>query len=457
MDTLPPEVKGPIIRLAMADDHGHNHWKYATVSREWQVLAEPVAFKTLDLDPHRLSEAAEIMTPLRQSHVRKISYALILPQIKEELSRSEAQRASEALFAELDNLLGHLRKWNMPSGKVKLVLGQWRPMDQAWLNLNDRMLLNLRPDDYRQLPEVPSITSFGVLVDTWLSPKACCEISTRFPLLRSIGWRLCDFHHESGVCGRRDFANALHLIPESVRKFGLEYSCLDDPTWPAIPAWLMPGEADPLSQALRQLSVQLEKVSLSMDVGCDFLPRDDELWPHMREVDVISMDRWTKDVEDDISENNQGQLERPSYHTRIDSNSDFHDRINQHYLISGQVAARMPNLRYMRMFWANDFDACCIYTAEHNPPSAKVTICKAPALASGLRQDVEAVWCTTAITHLGEGAELRFELEFDDGDISRQDHIRNGNEEYLEFVWSRNSKWTYTTDWAHRLKWTRTV
>lgn len=518
MDTLPPEIKGEIIRLAIDDlpyKSSLDRSQYATVSREWQAHVEPSLFETihLDLGSRRLSEAADIMTLQRQSYVRKIHFTIQLPEGGSVMDSLEEKKDSEALFAQLASMLGHLRAWNMPSGKVELILEQYWGAHYPYNCYN---AFRLESDTYRQLPEVHSIAKFVISDQSWLSPKTCCEIATRFPRLRNIEWYLDDYHDEAWICGRQDFATALDLIPGSVRDFYLDYRCQSCHRWPGLDPWLRPNTLDPLSLALRRLSMQLEKAFLGFPVGSEFLigieALDDSdtssnsdmhseklLWPRLRELTVNATYRTSQNLY--------------SYDGSDRFGSSFHDRVNYHYLICGRAAARMPNLSHMVVDMIDVFKALrTTYTTKRNPRGAEIVFRHAPASVSGLQPYVEEVSCAAARTHLGEGADLRFNVHFRPEDVEEENRLRHltgdesseleseGAEEesevdlnseggelgdidenlwgtgthmesesseilfYLERQWACNPKWTHTEEWDcrydeifHSLEWTQTV
>ncbi|KAK8005695.1 hypothetical protein PG990_011732 [Apiospora arundinis] len=425
MDQLPPEIKGPIIRLAIETlPESENRALYATVSREWRDHAEPALFETITINTRRLSEAHAIMTPTRLAYVRKINLEAFLPEVQNAWTESEERRTrkkDKALFLQLSDTLNHINRWKITYREVEL----------------------MPPETYRKLPVVDFVTKFGYCsVDSttsWLRPKACCEIASRFPRLRSVEWHLSDISFPGKVVeARAEFAVAVALIPESVRDIYLDYNHRGHPMCYSKISLIPTHIPDPLGLALRQLSKQLEKLTLFSAIGSEFFsdsaaddktgPDTDEdtpLWPYMREIRITADYKTAQGIE--FFDNIQSLDIIP-----------IHSEINRLHLASSRAAARMPNLEHLSIEWG--IVKGWAYTRRHEHGAQLVV-----KNLSGLPRDIEEAWCTAAGVHLGEGAKLLFGVTFDPREV---DDLR---EQMLSTDGEHNNRP------VRSIKWTRTV
>ncbi|KAK6856426.1 hypothetical protein PG995_006613 [Apiospora arundinis] len=398
MDQLPPEIKGPIIRLAIETlPESENRALYATVSREWRDHAEPALFETITINTRRLSEAHAIMTPTRLAYVRQINLEAFLPEVQNAWTESEERRTrkkDKALFLQLSDTLNHINRWKITYREVELYLRLRISEESAY---DEPRLINrlpspvsLPPETYRKLPAVDFVTKFRYYsVDSktsWLRPKACCEIASRFPQLRSVEWDISDILFPGKVVeARAEFAVAVALIPESVRDIYLDYSHRGHPMCynkiSLIPAHI----PDPFGLALRQLSKQLEKLTLFSAIGREFFPDsaandktgsnndgDTPLWPYMREIRITADYETAQGIEyfDDIQS--------------LDI-IPIHGEINRLHLASSRAAARMPNLEHLSIEWG--IVKGWAYTRRHEHGAQLVV--KNVEVLSGLPRDIE--------------------------------------------------------------------
>ncbi|KAK8102949.1 hypothetical protein PG984_016095 [Apiospora sp. TS-2023a] len=367
MDRIPPEIKNQIIRLAGTNEDDvltsepfplASLPQYATVSREWQEHVERITFSTLHLDPCRLAKAKEIITPSRQSFVRKIEFSAWSSNGPSSSTSSEQNNAdgeesieqqananSKHFTEQLHSLLNYLNGWNVAQGEFELLIAG-RENGRNTIN-------NLQADIYRQLPKNHFITKFTHQCwfhrkELQLSPKACCEVASLFPNLRSIMYLLAPTFEDDAaqIQSRVDFAAALALIPASVRSFSLMYRHRYDryngntPLSPLFPS----GEPDPLSVALRRLSTQLEYADLSAVIDSELffgtgMNSEETHWPRMRDVIV------------------KGGVRTPGggrffYTDSVSGRTvPIQEAVNRYYLASGRAAAVMRNLRTLFIFW----------------------------------------------------------------------------------------------------------
>ena len=188
---------------------------YATVSRGWQAIVEPITFASLNLNHRRIKDARakDILTPARQYYVRYVKICVELPncQFRENPLLATRQN-SEAFFRDVAEVLEYVNTWTSPPSGLQLSLDLVEEVTSGENNREDNMAVprylhgqnhNAYPGAvafgkgaYRRLPEVPKITSFriGSLTEEemFLNPKSACEIASRFPNLRTIDWVLED-------------------------------------------------------------------------------------------------------------------------------------------------------------------------------------------------------------------------------------------------------------------------
>ncbi|KAK8067819.1 hypothetical protein PG996_006931 [Apiospora saccharicola] len=414
MDRIPPEIKSQIIRHAFARKKRVPIAQYATVSREWQEHIESIAFKSIYLDPGRLAKAKEIITPSRQSFVRKIEFSAWSSDGPSSSTSSEQNDAngedspeqqananSEHFTEQLSSLLNYLNGWTVAHGKVELLI----PVQK-----NERStIINLQADIYRQLPKIHFITKFTLKSFTHrevlqLSPKTCCEISSLFPNVRSIDWWLTSAleNDAARIQSRVEFAAALALVPASVRTFCLMYlSSTDrnDENTRLTPLFSS-GEPDPLSVALRQLSTQLEFVYLSLAIDSELffgtgINPEETHWPRMRDVIVT------------------GGIRTPGgdsfFHTDSESGRTVptQETINRYYLASGRAAAVMRNLRTILILWHEPqfSPGSLLYTTREETTEANLVVYGTYPDGAELELDqyVEKTWLVAAKERFGAG------------------------------------------------------
>ncbi|KAK8023942.1 hypothetical protein PG993_012008 [Apiospora rasikravindrae] len=388
MERIPPELKNQIIRLVLFDTHDTNNdytthcthhahlhrsnrAQYAAVSREWQAHVEPITFKRLYLDPGRLDQARGIVTPSRQTYVHFIHFNSLLPSVRQGIwaRRSEAMQFwtnSEVFTGHLAGLLLYLNGWTLPYENVELSLGI-----SGNASYRRGLPVALPMDVYLQLPKIHFITKFrhfqiGVGHGN-LTPRSCCKIASLFPNLRSIGWYLRETtssHYGSRVQLRERFAAALILIPESVRNFGLAYYLR---TGDHILDYIQPRAPDLLSISLRQLSKQLKKVVLKMDIGHEFFfvtnsSSKEAQWPLILDVTIIPGAR-TPQRDELFGRDAQSQLIIP-----------VPRMINRYYLAAGRAAAHMPNLRCLKILWTSPIDMTLSYELRKDTLGARLFV-----------------------------------------------------------------------------------
>ncbi|KAK7969954.1 hypothetical protein PG996_001609 [Apiospora saccharicola] len=301
MDRMPVEIKLAIAQ-SVVQKSPESARIYAAVSREWQALFEPATFSSLLLNQQRTLQARAILTSERKAYVRRIHFIALLPGYKVDRqfeTESEKQENHAAFSDAVATLFGLLHSWSLPQVVESIQRGiELSISAAATIDLQDLRGRGLRRDTrfynrkrrcnasfvalreglYHELPEVSCVTRFTYSKDPvhrHLVPKTCCEIATRFPKLHSIGWYLADGSHDTAfrVRLRNDFATGLSMLPDSVRHFTLSY--FYDGPWGSRndqkPQLYPERVLDPLSVALRGLSLQLETISFDGTIGSELL------------------------------------------------------------------------------------------------------------------------------------------------------------------------------------------
>ncbi|KAK8131959.1 hypothetical protein PG999_000132 [Apiospora kogelbergensis] len=469
MDHIPAEIKLAIVRqlLDVSPESAHT---YATVSREWQRFIEPTTFASLKLDQGRLGQARETLTPTRQTYVRKIQFTALLPDyhdLKElEESDSEKKENNEAFSDAVTSLMEFLSTWSSAhNGGIELELcaactidlqGYNGGMEKALWILNrrerrERCVLSyvaLNDGLYHQLPELSLVRKFtcppASVTHRRLVPRTCCEIASRFPRLRSIDWNLRDGSHDYSfrLQLRNDFAIGLSALPESIRHFTLSYvgdttsfgHFIDDPD-PLI----YPGATrDPLSVALRKVSIQMEDVSLYMVAGSELLwdsdlhPNQQGHWPLLRKIELrLNVNNRTPQGEALFDFDPLEPDYDPSPGPRIASDRvvPIPAQLTPYQLALARAAGRMPNLTSLWVTIGDRIGDFITYTVE--PTSGADQGSRAEFIYEGssattdtITQEIQEEWWNTAHVHLREGAEFHFKV-VDDGRLLELRHKRD--------------------------------
>lgn len=314
--------------------------------------------------------------------------------------------------------------------------------------------VSLREGLYHQLPEVSCVTKFTYSkhrIHCQLVPKTCCEIASRFPKLISIAWSLEDGSRDHGfrVRLRNDFATGISKLPDSVRHLRLDYYHYDalclksDET----PRRLYPETVlDPLSVALRGLSMQLETIWLDMVIGSELLwepgfDRDQKVhWPRLREMSLCQLHPTPqgkqllhKDPENPVWK------EWPLTGVRA---TPIPALENPFHLALAHAAGRMSKLRRLSASWGWFHGVQLEYTTQLGGPGgrgshgAEFFYQGTPLL--DLPHELQEAWLQTARVHLRDGAELRFRIE---------DNVR------FQYESSGHGRWTK----PKVVEWTRAV
>ncbi|KAK8090454.1 hypothetical protein PG997_005415 [Apiospora hydei] len=429
MDLIPTEIKLAIVRF-LIEESPESAYAYATGA----------------------------LTPVRQAYVRQIHFTALLPdyvQRRRSETESEKQKNNEAFSGAVASLMEFLRAWLSPhDGGIELQLStacaidlrDMRPgMGMAILDLRERRkrclssYVALNKGFYRQLPELPAVSKFTCpaadMNQRRLVPATCCEIASRFSRLRAIDWHLADGSHDSDfrLQLRNDFAaglsSASSLIPESVRDFTLGYSsapCVER-FFPDEDPRICPGAArDALSVALRNLSVQMETVTLQMtSIGSEFLwdpelPPDQQAhWPRLREME-LNFDGQTPQGEElfdwDPSDmpDDDPESDPPSSLSRVVPIPAQH---RPYQLAFARAAGRMPKLRHLCALCGYQVRVLMDYTVR--PGGAEFhyeDYQNSPVVVGLVTQEVQEEWWKTAHAHLREGDEFHFEV-VDDGAV----------------------------------------
>ncbi|KAK8041674.1 hypothetical protein PG993_006197 [Apiospora rasikravindrae] len=446
MDRIPTEIKLAIVRM-LIEDSPESAYVYATLSREWQALLEPTTFASLKLNQVRLCQAKGTLTPVRQAYVRRIHFTALLPDYDYHHrpdNESEKQRNNEAFSDAVASLMDLLGAWSSPHhGGIELQLSTACTIDLQTmrrghgfelLNLRARQIrcissyVTLNKGFYRQLPELPCISKFtcppASVYQRRLVPQTCCQIASRFPHLRTIDWQLADGSHNSDfrLQLRSDFATGLlAFIPELVRHFTLGYS-----RGPGVerffpdedPQICLGSTRDPLSVALRNLSMQMETVTLQMtSIGSELLwdpelpPDQQGCWPRLREMG-LNFDGRTPQGEElfdwdpsDLPDPDDHESDPPSAFTRVIPIPAQH---RPYHLAFARAAGRMPRLRYFSALYGYRLAAMVDYTVR--PRTAEFHYESSPVVDGLITQEVQEEWWNNAHAHLREGDKFRFHV-----------------------------------------------
>lgn len=318
MTDLPPEILQQIINLAI-ESRSYMGAICACVSRQWQVNTEIITFSSLRLDQDRIEASGAIVTPARQSYIRKIHMSVTLPEYNTDKSLRAVNRESVAeqrhndqVFTDaVQSLFQTLAAWELfaresgqPQKGVSLSISARSPsdslyaMDNTYLPEHDSHHQNVRMlrqrwessylgfvDNARDvLPILRMVSSFSCTIgqhDRKIAAVACCDIASCLAAVRTLDWVLDDGDAVEllrRIQLRKDFASALSIIPPSVYHFKLSYSSAQPRSYLWNPDRLYDGDgstSDPLSVALRRLAQRLVTVDLDGPIILD----SDILWP----------------------------------------------------------------------------------------------------------------------------------------------------------------------------------
>lgn len=489
MDRIPTEIKLAIVRQ-LVDASPELAYTYATISREWQMFIEPTTFASLKLDQGRLSQARETLTPTRQTYVRRIQFTALLPDYHDqrELEESDLEKKekNEAFSDAVASLMEFLSTWSSAyNGGIELELcaacaidlqGYNDGMDKIRWILNrrerrERCVLSfvaLNDGLYHRLPELSLVRKFtcvpASVTHRQLVPRTCCEIASRFPRLHSIDWNLGDGSHDYSfrLQLRNDFAIALSKLPKSIRHFTLSYdggdktpygNVIDDPN-PLI----YPGATrDPLSVALRKVSMQMEDVSLYMAAGSELLwdsdlhPNQQGHWPLLRKIDLsLNMNNRTPQGEALFEFDPLEPDYDPSPDPRIASDRviPIPAQLTPYQLALAHAAGRMPNLRSLGVTIGDRIGDFITYTVE--PTSGADQGSRAEFIYEGssattdtVTQEIQEEWWNSAHVHLREGAEFHFKV-VDDGRLLEFRRRRDNSSQGLlpDVLAQKTIEWT---------------
>ncbi|ROW13720.1 hypothetical protein VPNG_04605 [Cytospora leucostoma] len=389
LTSLPNEIKDYIINCVIQTSP-ETAALCASVCRDWQFLVERRAFRHLNFDQSDLENVRRILTPTRQAYICQVYFVALLPEYdanhriyKEETT--EEQRANDCAFTDaIIGLFETLAGWDLDVSAnratgVKLILGASSPSDSGtdvapyrrlrntW---RDSVLeLNLAQDtqpDY-ELPRLPMITSFIYGGGRNTAPSACCYIAAKMPNLRDINWGFDDYDAWETSPTRRkqlrlEFARGLADLPESLRSFALQFSHRSLENHAVDPPVLVEGpistSLDPLSEALRSLSLRLETFILELGVvmGEDlFWPKEGEecTWPCLEEIEVnlsctSPSGEWLyrHDPKQPPPPPPRSMLPDRRYYTR---SHPVPEQVSRYFLAAAHAAAHMPRLRHLRM------------------------------------------------------------------------------------------------------------
>ncbi|KAH6654670.1 hypothetical protein BKA67DRAFT_691660 [Truncatella angustata] len=208
--SLPPEVTREIVHLAVKSNP-ESACEFATISRDWQDYVEENTFVSLKIRSTQMQQLRDIVTPLRQSYIRNMTFEVILPEYdakslawyKETL---EEQQLNSRYFTDaILPFFDAVASWNSPaagkleerrgislrisaccpSDKVPDRYGVLRRRYKRW----DRSVLEILRNDNRKIPLLPAISEFLCGDDSYsrkLSPKACCDIAAQMPNVHTM-------------------------------------------------------------------------------------------------------------------------------------------------------------------------------------------------------------------------------------------------------------------------------
>lgn len=292
----------------------------------------------------------------------------------------------------------------------------------------------------------------------FFSPRGCCEIASYLPNVHTLDWILPDNERRDvsrRMRTRQEFASGVTLLPQSVRRFTLNY--IDRSPWDHswTPPRLYYGDTstpDPLSVAFRNLAQRL--VTLSFDrssivIGSDiFWPAiiptlalsstpDDGLpsFPHLERLDIIASiasasGGWLFNADpakrdpDGYDRESDGDPFRDDWSPQ--PGDKFHrfrlipvaELVDPYFVAAARAVARMPRLRRFELHFETPLPCTVRYTVLEDESKATLVFMGSPPYnpSEEVRQAWRAAggfatlcWTSTYGTQARSGKVISFE------------------------------------------------
>ncbi|ROV96322.1 hypothetical protein VMCG_07667 [Cytospora schulzeri] len=457
LTSLPYEIRDHIIRCVFQTSP-ESAVSCASVCREWQVLVEKRTFRHLKFDHSGLENVRRILTPTRQGYIRQIHFEALLAEYdpmhrmyREEGETTEVQRANNRAFT--DAIVGFfeiLSGWDLDvsanrSTGIELFLGASSPSDSGTATAPYRRLRKTWQDsvleldfgqdilpDY-ELPRLPMITSFVYGNGRNTAPSVCCWIAAKLPNLREIRWGFEDYDAWETSPTRRkqlrlDFARGLADIPESLRKFSLHFGhdslcnqAVDPPVLVEGPIFTSP---DPLSEALRSLSLNLETFHLEGAVVLGeelFWPKEGQecTWPCLEEMEV-HLDCTSPSGVWLYRHNPKQPLPPPPksmspYRRYLFRSHPVTELISRYFLAAARAVAHMPRLRHLRVEIHGRIECALQYKVLGNDMLGSAEVYVSGPSELELTTEVRDAWRAACSA---QGRQVEFVSGLDDDEIS---------------------------------------
>ncbi|KAK9418926.1 hypothetical protein SUNI508_07698 [Seiridium unicorne] len=293
--SLPPEVMREAVHLAVKANP-ESAREFATISlfrAIGRTTWEEKTFASLKIRSTQMQQLRDIVTPLRQSYIRNMTFEVVLPEYDAKSlawykeTPEEQQLNSRSFTDAILPFFDAVASWNSsaagkleerrgislrisascPSDKVPDRYGVLRRRYKRW----DRSVLEILQDYDRKIHLLPAISEFLCGDDFHsrkLSPRACCDIAAQMPNGHTLEWNLSDNERSDlarRIKMRQEFASCLQAIPDSVRHFTLYHGPRAPNTHTWDPPRLYSGDEDshdPLSVAFRRLSRRLHTLTI---------------------------------------------------------------------------------------------------------------------------------------------------------------------------------------------------
>ncbi|KAF3015074.1 hypothetical protein E8E14_011322 [Neopestalotiopsis sp. 37M] len=467
--SLPSEVVREIVHLVVASTP-ESACDLASISRGWQECVEEKTFASLRIRSTQMQQLRDIVTPLRQSYVRQMTFEVVLPKYDAKLlawrkeTPDEQQLNKRAFTHAILPFLNAIASWNAPAGgkhkqrpgisfrikascpsdKVPDRYGVLRRRYKRW----DNSILEILQDSSHKIPLLPAISEFlcgNGLYSRKLSPKTCCDIAAQMPNVHTLDWNLAENERSDlarRIQMRQDFAAGLQIIPASVRHFTLYHGPRAPNTHTWDPHRLESGNQDshdPLSVALRSLSQRLytltiDNATVSPEVfwpvspSSPRLPSPDEVgdFPHLEKVtvrlnEVTPAGEWFFTGHYAPAGEEAGNSDDSDIFIKPDSHSWFRCKLDPkvaepYFLAAARAAQHMPKLKEFFLEWMATPLPCGLEykVSNHEGPRAVLTLWGSPPVEPSL--ELAEAWGKVTETLLGSPELMRIERQ-DEGRV----------------------------------------
>ncbi|KAF7539529.1 hypothetical protein G7054_g2020 [Neopestalotiopsis clavispora] len=448
--SLPSEVVREIVHLVVASTP-ESACDLASISRGWQECVEEKTFASLRIRSTQMQQLRDIVTPLRQSYVRQMTFEVVLPKYDAKLlawrkETPDEQQLNKRAFTHA--ILPFLTL--SPVGMHRLAGNT--SSDRAYLSASRRPARATRyliataysvADSSHKIPLLPAISEFlcgNELYSRKLSPKTCCDIAAQMPNVHTLDWNLADNERSDlarRIQMRQGFAAGLQMIPASVRHFTLYHGPRAPNTHTWDPHRLESGNQDshdPLSVALRSLSQRLytltiDNATVSPEVfwpvspSSPRLPSPDEVgeFPHLEKVtvrlnEVTPAGEWFFTGHYAPIGEESGDSDDSDIFIKPDSHSWFRCKLDPkvaepYFLAAARAAQHMPKLKEFFLEWMATPLPCGLEykVSNHEGPRAVLTLWGSPPVEPSL--ELAEAWGKVTETLLGSPELMRIERQ----------------------------------------------